>query len=540
MDTKALRQKILDLAIRGKLVPQDPNDEPASVLLERIRAEKQQMVKDGKLKAKDLKNDSVIFVGDDNLHYEKFSDGTIKCIQDDIPFKLPPRWEWCRLKSICSVLTDGTHQTPTYSDCGYVFLSSKNVTEGRIDWDNVMFIPENLHKELYTRIAPKLNDILLAKNGTTGVAAIVDKDCVFDIYVSLALIRIVSDIISPQYILNAIGSYFVQSFFKKSLKGIGVPNLHLERIRETLLPIPPYNEQIKITKTTNNLISLCEKIGSEKNSLSSLVTLAKNKILDLAIRGKLVSQDPNDEPASILLERIRKEKEELVKSGKLKRDKRESVIFRGEDNSYYEKFSDGTIKCIDDELPFKSPKNWMWCELQDCCSKEIKRGRAPKYADEGNVLAFAQKCNRKTGEIDISTALWLDRESTNRYSSDEYMLDGDIVINSTGTGTLGRIGIYRNNDNPHHIPIVPDSHVTVVRAAKNIEPSYLFFYLKFMQRKIEEMGEGSTNQKELKPLTIQKIRLPIPPYEEQQRIVKLVHSLTRKLSSIEEGLTLMH
>lgn len=154
----------------------------------------------------------------------------------------------------------------------------------------------------------------------------------------------------------------------------------------------------------------------------------------------------------------------------------------------------------------------MWCELQDCCSKEIKRGRAPKYADEGNVLAFAQKCNRKTGEIDISTALWLDRESTKRYSSDEYMLDGDIVINSTGTGTLGRIGIYRNNDNPHHIPIVPDSHVTVVRAAKNIEPSYLFFYLKFMQRKIEEMGEGSTNQKELKPLTIQKIRLPIPPY----------------------------
>ena len=120
------------------------------------------------------------------------------------------------------------------------------------------------------------------------------------------------------------------------------------------------------------------------------------------------------------------------------------------------------------------------------------------------------------------------------------MLDGDIVINSTGTGTLGRIGIYRDNDNPHHIPIVPDSHVTVVRAAKNIEPSYLFFYLKFMQRKIEEMGEGSTNQKELKPLTIQKIRLPIPPYEEQQRIVKLVHRLTRKLSSIEESLTLMH
>ena len=411
------------------------------------------------------------------MHYEKFSDGTIKCIQDDIPFKLPPRWEWCRLKSICSVLTDGTHQTPTYSDCGYVFLSSKNVTEGRIDWDNVMFIPENLHKELYTRIAPKLNDILLAKNGTTGVAAIVDKDCVFDIYVSLALIRIVSDIISPQYILNAIGSYFVQSFFKKSLKGIGVPNLHLERIRETLLPIPPYNEQIKITKTTNNLISLCEKIGSEKNSLSSLVTLAKNKILDLAIRGKLVSQDPNDEPASILLERIRKEKEELVKSGKLKRDKRESVIFRGEDNSYYEKFSDGSIQCIDEAIPFIIPQGWCWCKLGTCLDVRDGTHDTPKYVTEGIPLVTSKNLNN--GSIDFSNVKYISQADHDAISLRSKVDDNDILF-----AMIGSIG------NPVHYHGEANFSIKNMALFKNIPNGmlmdYVFWWLYLSQNSMKK------------------------------------------------------
>ena len=126
IDTVALREKVLDLAIRGKLVPQDPNDEPASVLLERIRAQKQQMVKDGKLKSKDIKDDSIIFVGEDNLHYEKFADGTVVCIEEEIPFGLPIGWSWGRLQSFCFPISDGTHQTPTYTDEGYIFLSAKN------------------------------------------------------------------------------------------------------------------------------------------------------------------------------------------------------------------------------------------------------------------------------------------------------------------------------------------------------------------------------------------------------------------------------
>ncbi|MFC2314592.1 MAG: restriction endonuclease subunit S [Selenomonas massiliensis] len=365
MDTEMLRKKILDLAIRGKLVPQDPNDEPASVLLEQIRAQKAQMVKDGKLKAKDVKNDTIIYVGEDNLHYEKFADGTIKCIEDEIPFEIPESWAWVRLQSISTMITDGTHKTPQYSNSGYIFLSSRNVTSGKIDWDNIMYISESLHQELYSRVAPRIGDILLAKNGTTGAAAIIDEEKIFDIYVSLALIRTVKDI-NSYFTLYAIRSTYVQAHFFKSLKGIGVPNLHLEHIRHTLIPIPPISEQGRCVSKIEKLIPIIASIQANKENLIETINTTKSKILDLAIRGKLVPQDESDEPASVLLERIQAEKKELIRQEKIKRDKRESVIYRGADNSYYERFADGSEKCIDEEIPFEIPKGWTWCRGCSC------------------------------------------------------------------------------------------------------------------------------------------------------------------------------
>ena len=278
---------------------------------------------------------------------------------------MPEGWEWTRLQSITSILTDGTHKTPTYSEDGYIFLSSKNVTSGKIDWSNIMYIPESLHQELYSRLAPKIGDILLAKNGTTGVAAIVDREEVFDIYVSLALIRVVENIIDPLYILNVIGSSFAQDYFSSSLKGIGVPNLHLEHIRNTLIPIPPCLEQARINSRTDMLLPLAGQIEENREELKRLVSFLKSKILDLAIRGKLVPQDPNDEPASVLLERIRTEKEELIKQGKIKRGKKESIIFRGDDNSYY--LRTGEVE--------ESLENWRFDDLPEtweiCCLCEL-------------------------------------------------------------------------------------------------------------------------------------------------------------------------
>lgn len=253
------KSKILDLAIRGKLVPQDPNDEPASVLLERIRAEKEELIKAGKIKRD--KKESIIFRGEDNSYYETIGKNTV-CIDEEIPFDIPDRWTWCRLQSISSILTDGTHKTPEYSDSGYMFLSSKNVTSGKIDWENVMYIPEYLHEELYGRLAPAKDDILLAKNGTTGVAAIVDHEEVFDIYVSLALIRIINNMIFPEYILHTIGSSYIQNYFNSSLKGIGVPNLHLEHIRKTLIPIPTYTEQKLIAGKIKHILFKIDDISN--------------------------------------------------------------------------------------------------------------------------------------------------------------------------------------------------------------------------------------------------------------------------------------
>ena len=228
-----------------------------------------------------------------------------------------------------------------------------------------MYIPESLHQELYSRLAPKIGDILLAKNGTTGVAAIVDREEVFDIYVSLALIRVVENIIDPLYILNVIGSSFAQDYFSSSLKGIGVPNLHLEHIRNTLIPIPPCLEQARINSRTDMLLPLAGQIEENREELKRLVSFLKSKILDLAIRGKLVPQDPNDEPASVLLERIRTEKEELIKQGKIKRDKKESIIFRGDDNSYY--LRTGEVE--------ESLENWRFDDLPEtweiCCLCEL-------------------------------------------------------------------------------------------------------------------------------------------------------------------------
>ena len=184
-----------------------------------------------------------------------------------------------KLKDIClTEITDGTHQTPTYSEYGYIFLSSKNVTTQKIDWDNVMFIPEKLHEELYKRVAPQIDDILLAKNGTTGVAAIVDRDIVFDIYVSLALIRPNTEIVMPRYLLYAINNPVVKGYFDSSLKGIGVPNLHLKNIRETPIKIYDLETQKAIVE---KLDKVCELISLRKQQLAKLDELVKARFVEM-------------------------------------------------------------------------------------------------------------------------------------------------------------------------------------------------------------------------------------------------------------------
>ena len=454
-----------------------------------------------------------------SLHYEKFQDGTVKCIENEIPFELPEGWAWARLQSITSILTDGTHKTPQYSDAGYIFLSSKNVTSGKIDWDNIMYIPEVLHRELYTRLAPKAGDILLAKNGTTGVAAIVDREEVFDIYVSLALIRIVDNIVNPLYVLRAIESSSIQEYFDGSLKGIGVPNLHLEHIRKTLIPIPPCAEQNKIISRSNVLLPLVEQIATDETELYHLISKTKAKVLDLAIRGKLVPQDPNDEPASVLLERIRAEKEELIKRGKIKRDKKESVIFKGSDNSYYEKI-DGKVMNIDGEIPFELPNGWAFVRLKELWELISGRDLSPsEYNADGVGIPYI------TGASNFTN----DKVDLVRWTTSPQVITqtGDLLL--TCKGTIGEMAF--NNFGDAHIA----RQIMAIRNKFTLNSEYLALCMGFYINAIKNAAKGLIPG--ISREDILNLILPVPALNYQAKVVESVVEVTNILRSIEKSLS---
>ena len=204
--------------------------------------------------------------------------------------------------------------------------------------------------------------------------------------------------------------------------------------------------------------------------------------------------------------------------------------------SYYEKIGD-EVRCIDEEIPFEIPDTWEWIRLKNCCKKEIRRGKSPKYIYQSQTLVFAQKCNTKHNGIDIGLAQYLDESTLSKYPTDEYMQDGDIVINSTGTGTLGRVGFYRATDYHENLLIVPDSHVTTIRAFDNMSKFYLFVFMKANQGELEKRGEGSTNQKELKPVTLKEMLVPIPSAREQEHIASAIQKAFSIISIVEKSLS---
>ena len=379
MNGKQLKNSILQWAIQGKLVPQDPNDEPASVLLERIREEKARLVKEKKIK-KD-KNESIIFRGDDNSHYEKFADGTVKCIDDEIPFEIPQSWCWCRFSAIYRLLTDGTHNTPKYTESGIPFISVKDMSSGKLSFSNTKFISEEEHKILSARCCPEYGDLLISKVGTTGIPLIIDTDKEFSIFVSLALIKFFPNHIDSKFLIHLINSPLVQEQVKRDTRGVGNKNWVLTAISNTLLAIPPLVEQKRIVSKIEEIMPIADKYEKSQEALDRLNTeiydKLKKSVLQEAIQGKLVPQDPNDEPASKLLERIKAEKTKLFKEGKLKKkDLVDSVIFKGEDNKYYETI-DGKTEYIDERIPFELPHNWCWATLgnlvQNCSGLAYKK-----------------------------------------------------------------------------------------------------------------------------------------------------------------------
>ena len=520
MDTKALRQKILDLAIRGKLVPQDSNDEPASVLLERIRAEKQQMVKDGKLKPKDIKNDTVIFKGDDNLHYEQFADGTVKCIEDEIPFDVPNNWEWVRIKTACVI----NPRNNIDDDTEVSFVPMANIEEG---YANKFISDVRVWKKIktgYTHFAE--NDI--------GVAKITPcfenkKSVVFNGLINgygagtteLYIVRAISGLVIPEYLLN---------FFKRddfiaggvlTFSGdVGQQRVTKDYVANYLFTLPPLNEQQRILNAVHNVNSLIESIENSKDNLKVDINRIKAKILDLAIRGKLVPQDPNDEPASVLLERIRAEKEELIKQGKIKRDKKESVIFKGDDNSYYQ------------DLPY----NWQISTLREITTPlTLNDGDwilSENMTDNGEVKLLQLGSIGNMSYIDKGFK-YLTKDTFDELSCTE-IFTGYLIINRIISDKMCCC-------------VVPDIDGTIITTVDTcwIAPSETSYDIKFLMYQLASpyfqnavlLKATGTTRKRISKNNLIDLHLLLPPLAEQKRIVVAIETLFAQIDKIVEQIS---
>ena len=509
IDTKALREKVLDLAIRGKLVPQDPNDEPASVLLERIRMQKEEMVKEGKLKAKDIKNDTIIFKSEDNLHYEKFQDGTVKCIEDEIPFEVPEGWEWSRFSSVTInrdserkpiSLKDRTDIEKTYDYYGASGAIDK--VSGYLFDERLLLIGED-GANLITRSKP-IAFFATGKYWVNNHAHCIDST-------------------DKQY-LDFICLYINSINLEKFITGAAQPKMNQDNMNSILVPFPPLNEQRSIVKFIVQMDAIIGMIRNNGNELAQLITDAKSQILDLAIRGKLVPQDPDDEPASVLLERLRAEKEELIKQGKIKRDKKESIIFKGDDNSYYEKIGNNMV-CIDKEIPFNLPDAWIWCRGYSCFSgMDAKKpsGEYFDYIDIDSIDNKAHKINKpkhlavKNAPSRASRAV---KTGSVLFSFVRPYLENIAYINEANRNCIASTGFYVCNSNGV------------------LYPPFMYFLMisDYVIQGLNQFMKGD-NSPSISKDNIENWWYPIPPLNEQREISKKIENLIKLISVIEQSL----
>ena len=524
IDTKALREKILDLAIRGKLVPQDSNDEPTSVLLERIRAQKQQMVKEGKLKAKDIKNDTIIFKGEDNLHYEQFQDGTVKCIEDEIPFEVPEGWAWTRLCSVSYDLPYGTSKKSS-TNGKIAVLRMGNLQNGEIDYSDLVYSSDEEDIKKYYLIR---GDLLFNR---TNSIELVGKTSVYrgDIPAIYAgyLIRIRSSL-NYEY-LNAVmnSSYAREYCTSVRTDAVNQSNINATKLGHFLIAIPSKSEQKRIGEKISESIKVINIIEQEKLDLQTMATNVKSKILDLAIRGKLVPQDPNDEPASVLLERIRAEKEELIKQGKIKRDKKESVIFKGEDNSYYEKLPNGKVNCIDEQLPFELPDGWKWCNLSMIGTTNIGLTYHPADIDTQGIIVL-RSCNIVNDEINLTDLVHVKTS----IRENQFVKKDDILI-CARNGSCSLVG---------KCALIPEFDEKVSFGAfmavyRTPCFNYIVHFLRsnFFRSVFDDSNSTAINQ--LTQDMLKRAVVPLPSLEEQLRIVDKTTELFKRLNCIEESLS---
>ena len=517
MNGKQLKNSILQWAIQGKLVPQDPNDEPASVLLERIRAEKARLVKEKKIK-KD-KNESIIYRGDDNSYYEKFlATGEVKCIDEEIPFEIPQGWEWTRIGNIFNH-TSGKQQSGSNKNGGtpQKFITTSNLYWGYFILDNVK-VMNFTEEEIKTCSATK-GDLLVCEGGAGyGRSAIWNYD--YDICLQNHVHRLrpcVNGIC--EYVYHFI--YLLKESNNLASVGTAMPGLSANRLKGLLLPFPPLPEQKRIVAKLEELLPLIKKYSEVQDCLEelniSINDKLKKSILQEAIQGKLVPQIADEGTAQELLEQIRQEKLQLVKDGKLKKSAlTDSIIFKGDDNKYWEK-NGKNEKDITDEIPFEIPDSWAWVRLSSI--SDITGG----YAFQSSSLK--EELGKRVIRIsDISEQGFVNTKIV-RYNgtpiSDIYRIQKfDIIMAMTG-GTVGKSLFVRE---------LPEDELLLNQRVARIRNLWISVdYLNFVIiaphiKEFISKQKNSTNDN-ISMADISNFLIPLPSIKEQLRIVEKLYNL---------------
>ena len=523
MNGKQLKNSILQWAIQGKLVPQDPNDEPASVLLERIRAEKARLVKEKKIK-KD-KNESIIYRGEDNSYYEKFlATGEVKCIDEEIPFEIPQGWEWSRMGSIGDW---GAGATPAKGNTSYyggniLWLRTGELNNSIVN-DTEIKITDKALKECSLRLN-KAGDVLIAMYGAT-IGKVAIAGC--ELTTNQACCAC-----TPIGIFNYYLFYFLmgnQVDFIKKGEGGAQPNISREKLVAHLMPIPPIQEQHRIVERIKDVLPLTDKYAHSQIALDelnrSINGKLKKSILQEAIQGRLVPQVAEEGTAQELLEQIRQEKQKLVKEGKLKKSAlSDSVIYKGDDNKYFEKI--GTIeKDITDEIPFEIPNSWCWIRLNNLCN--ITNGftplrTEPKFWENGNINWFTVEDIRKQGEYIYQTTQKITELAV---SKDRIVRAGSVLLCCTASvGQCAMTMIPTTTNQQFNALTIKEEYRCLVN------DEFLYLFVKTLAPILHDLA-GKTTFEFISVKKVGNILVPIPPVLEQCRICKVTNKAIASIMS---------
>ncbi|WP_368129960.1 restriction endonuclease subunit S [Collinsella aerofaciens] len=490
--------------------------------------------------------------GSDGSPYEKRVDARGResepvCIEGEIPFEIPEGWEWARLESVTTYIQRG--KSPKYSTVEkYPVIAQKCNQWSGFSVEKARFIdPATVSKYADERVL-KDGDLLWNSTGlgTLGRMAVYDSAknrygwAVADSHVTV--IRTREDWLDYRYAFAYFAGPSVQSVIEEQASGsTKQKELAQETVRNYLIPLPPLAEQRRIVERVGELMPLVEEYGELEDAREALDAALpgrlRKSVLQLAVQGGLVPQDPADEPAGVLLERIRGQRRQLVAEGKMRAPKGgESIIFAGSDGRRYEKRVDARGResepvCIEGEIPFEIPEGWEWARLESVTTY-IQRGKSPKYSTVEKYPVIAQKCNQWSG-FSVEKARFIDPATVSKYADERVLKDGDLLWNSTGLGTLGRMAVYDSAKNRYGWAVA-DSHVTVIRTQEDcLDHRFAFVYFAgpSVQSVIEDQASGSTKQKELAQETVRNYLIPIPPLAEQHRIVGQFCAALSKLTN---------